>query len=208
MMEMSSKKLEQVLIDIFECVLNSPKSLTHLPEIQHWASNPSSLKALVSHLTHSLRQTYEGESERALTKTEIEQWLSTTPIPLHLLQIVVSLSFVSHHISDIQTYMGSKDCPDQLLIPAKISHPILKEEFDSILLDHATAIFLNASIPFECRGLLYPLFSTRHHGESFSTLCKQILNKGPTLLIMKDNEGHVFGGFARDEWMFHPQFRG
>ena len=207
----SIRTLENLLLDMFECLLQSPKSLTHLPEIHHWSSNASSLKAFVSFLTQSLKQTTEAESDsHVLTSNELESWLTSTSISLHLLQILVSLMFISHHLSDTDTctYMGSKDCPEQLLIPSKIVHPLLKEKFNSTLLDHATAILINSALPFEHKGIFYPLFSNRQHGESFSTLCKQILNRGPVLLIVKDEHDHVFGGFAKDNWKFHPQFRG
>ena len=209
MVNTSIRNLEKTLLDIFECVLQSPKSLTHLPEIHHWPANSSSLKSLVSFLTQSLKLSTEAESDaHVLTRSELEGWLASSSIPLHLLQIVVSLAFLSHHLSDIRVYMGSEECPDQLLIPAKIVHPLLKEKFSSTLLDHATATLINSAIPFEHRGVWYPLFSSRHHGESFSTLCKQIFERGPTVLVLKDEDGHIFGGFAEDDWKCHPQFRG
>ncbi len=204
----SLRTIENLLLDMFECLLQSPKSLTHLPEVRHWSSNTSSLRILISFLTQPLKQSTEDESDSHLLKIdELQQWLTSTPMSLQVLQILVSLIFISHH-ADIATYVGSKECPDQLLIPSKIVHPIVKEKFQSSLLDHATVMFINSALPFEQKGIFFPLFSSRNHGESFSTLCKQILNRGPTLLIVKDEHGHVFGGFAKDDWKFHPQFRG
>ena len=207
----SIQSLETTLLDIIESILCSPKSSTHLPEINHWPSNPESLRSLVSYLMQSLKLGAECESDsRILTKEELEGWLVATPLPFHLLQIVISLSFMSHHLSgsDLQLYTGSSECADQLLLPAKIVHPIVKEKFNSSLLDHATVILINSALPFEYKGRFYPLFSSRYHGESFSTLCKQIMSRGPTLLILKDKDGHVFGGFAESDWKYHPQFSG
>ena len=31
---------------------------------------------------------------------------------------------------------------------------------------------------------------------------------GPTLLLIKDTKGHVFGGFASHAWEVKPQFQG
>lgn len=55
---------------------------------------------------------------------------------------------------------------------------------------------------------MYPLFSSNHHGESFSTLVGRIANKGPTLLVVRDTGGHVFGGFAAQSWNIGPSFYG
>lgn len=32
--------------------------------------------------------------------------------------------------------------------------------------------------------------------------------RGPTLLLVKDTKGHVFGGFASHPWEVKPQFQG
>ncbi|XP_051883923.1 MTOR-associated protein MEAK7 isoform X3 [Pristis pectinata] len=52
------------------------------------------------------------------------------------------------------------------------------------------------------------LFSSQAHGESFSRFSTQILHKGPTLLIVKDSLGYIFGGFASCSWELKPQFQG
>lgn len=31
---------------------------------------------------------------------------------------------------------------------------------------------------------------------------------GPTLLLIKDTKGHIFGGFASHHWEIKPQFQG
>ena len=76
------------------------------------------------------------------------------------------------------------------------------------LLNLPTLLLLNASIP---PGLQTPwrmLFSSRVHGESFSTLLKHILHKGPCVIIVKDTDGDVFGGFTGESLTVKPQFTG
>ncbi|KAJ8252198.1 hypothetical protein COCON_G00215100 [Conger conger] len=53
-----------------------------------------------------------------------------------------------------------------------------------------------------------PLFSTRLHGESFSRLVSCCVRRGPTLLLLRDADGHRFGGFASHSWDTKPQFQG
>lgn len=51
-------------------------------------------------------------------------------------------------------------------------------------------------------------FSTRLHGESFTRMVAGLSKRGPTLLLVKDTKGHVFGGFASHPWEVKPQFQG
>lgn len=52
------------------------------------------------------------------------------------------------------------------------------------------------------------MFSTRLHGESFTRMVAGLCKRGPTLLLIKDTRGHVFGGFASHAWEVKPQFQG
>lgn len=52
------------------------------------------------------------------------------------------------------------------------------------------------------------VFSTRLHGESFTRMVGGLMKRGPTLLLIKDTKGHVFGGFASHGWEVKPQFQG
>ncbi|KAI1904565.1 hypothetical protein AGOR_G00006940 [Albula goreensis] len=52
------------------------------------------------------------------------------------------------------------------------------------------------------------LFSTRLHGESFTRMVSSCTRRGPTLLLLRDSDGHQFGGFASHSWDIKPQFQG
>ena len=210
MLGTSIQEVEKVLLDVIKCILDSPKTQKLLPEIHDWTRNDNALHNLVAYLTQPLKQAPGSQSNTyMLTISELEPWLASNSILFQLLQIQMALCFIGHHLtSDVQAYIGSEAYPAQLFIPKKTVHPLVKEKFQSSLLDHATVILLNSALPFEQKGLFYPLFSSRQHGESFSTLCKQIMNRGPTLLVVQDDDGHVFGGFAADDWKFNPQFTG
>lgn len=60
----------------------------------------------------------------------------------------------------------------------------------------------NYSAPWRC------VFSTRLHGESFTRMVSGLMKRGPTLLLIRDTKGHVFGGFASHAWEVKPQFQG
>jgi len=69
-------------------------------------------------------------------------------------------------------------------------------------------LFLNSALPHEFRSIWRPLFNTEIHGESFSKLVGAIPNQGPTLVIVWDKTGNVFGGFAASSWKVGPKFYG
>lgn len=75
------------------------------------------------------------------------------------------------------------------LIPHCTKDKLAAASQDSFtILDLARVIFLNTQLP---SGLLRRewrfLFSTKLHGESFSKLLGSIIDKGPTLLILKEH---------------------
>ncbi|MCQ4179944.1 hypothetical protein FK518_30890, partial [Klebsiella pneumoniae] len=76
------------------------------------------------------------------------------------------------------------------------------------LFDIPSIIYINSHLPAELQHKWQLLFSSRLHGESFSQLCGHIVNKGPCIVILKDLDGYIFGGFASHSWEVKPQFQG
>ncbi|KAF9100121.1 hypothetical protein BGX23_006085 [Mortierella sp. AD031] len=52
------------------------------------------------------------------------------------------------------------------------------------------------------------LFSSKTSGASFSTLLQKITYQGPTLVVMKDEDGYIFGAYADQDWEQGPKFYG
>jgi len=69
-------------------------------------------------------------------------------------------------------------------------------------------LFLNFQLPHEVRHLWRPIYNTDIHGESFSKFTGCITNQGPSVIIVWDDQGNVFGGFATDSWKLGPKFYG
>ncbi|XP_048402520.2 MTOR-associated protein MEAK7 isoform X1 [Stegostoma tigrinum] len=74
--------------------------------------------------------------------------------------------------------------------------------------DVPSVIYLNACLPSEHQHKWQLLFSSHFHGSSFTRFCSRILHKGPTLLVVKDADGYIFGGYASHSWDARPQFQG
>lgn len=203
------KRLQMLLVSFLHTILMADKSTMLIPSLTTWNTcDDPSLNRFVQYMVHSCSD--EQESDAQLSQSDLESWLGSTPLAVQVLQLTTALCFLHPHLpgSDIQDYTGNELTPELMLLPQVVHHPMVGESFQSQLLDQASAIFVNSALPFEVRGRLYPLFSSRHHGESFSTLCKQIIDHGPTLLLVKDKGGFVFGAYAADSWRYHPQFTG
>ncbi|XP_047205873.1 MTOR-associated protein MEAK7 isoform X2 [Girardinichthys multiradiatus] len=76
------------------------------------------------------------------------------------------------------------------------------------LLDIPTLMFLAPRLPDSYSAPWRLVFSTHLHGESFTKMVSGLMHHGPTVLLIKDTKGHVFGGFASQAWEMKPQFQG
>ncbi|KAF1334992.1 hypothetical protein FI667_g1602, partial [Globisporangium splendens] len=69
--------------------------------------------------------------------------------------------------------------------------------------------YLDNAMPITCQ--LYQwclLYSTEVNGSSLHTLLALTRGQSPTLLVIKDDQGNVFGGFGSDEWHRATQYYG
>ena len=92
-----------------------------------------------------------------------------------------------------------------ILVPCKLGVDFSEV---SILLDIPSILMINHHLPTTCRHQWRLLFSSRTHGESFQAFVHQIVNQGPTVLVVKDTEGYLFGGFAAESWSVKSHFQG
>ena len=120
-------------------------------------------------------------------------FLSPLP-PSDLLQLLGQEQDSSHPLYDVTTPLLPPVVPMQSI-------------FQSIL-GPACMSLLAWHIPPPLRGPARQLFCSRRDGESFAKLTECVLRKGPTLLVVRDTDGFVFGGFASRSWEIHPKFRG
>lgn len=215
------------LMELIQAFSESQCVTSVCPHLSLFPHRNKSSQRLSAYLTSSL-------SESTLSQTDFEVWMSKSELGQKIFDVVFGFCFYSEVLcpggsgeeatsssnaaipADILNTLGvgsrtedGKQITDRVLVPVKVSHPILCETFKSQLLDLSSSMLLNSYLPTEVRGTLYPLFSSAHHGESFSMFCKQLVAaKGPTLVVVEDTEGYVFGGFAAEKWQCGPKFKG
>jgi len=67
-------------------------------------------------------------------------------------------------------------------------------------LDNASILFLNCNLLLEYRKNWRFLFSTLSHSRSLDEMMSKICYKGPTIIIIKDTDGNMFGAHASTSW--------
>ena len=150
---------------------------------------------------------------------EIEQWLIRTPLMTRIadqlfMSCFLDLSKINHQqliraTDEINVDDGNDDdVEEDKITDTLIPLCVLNDNKPSQLLTYSTILMLNDYLQLQLRKEWKLLFSSLQHGESFTTLCSRIINKGPSLLIVRDKSGHVFGGFASQSWNYKSQFFG
>ena len=155
---------------------------------------------------------------------QLEKWLSANSLIQRLFNAVFQGCFfsastlASHDETDSAkaamgelTDVASLDLNQPLLpriLKQKAHGPSGEESAGESLLDATSVLFLNSHIPLKHRHLWRQLFSSVRDGESFARLTKEITGRGPTIVIVEDTDGYVFGGFASASWETSPNFVG
>ncbi|XP_072278491.1 MTOR-associated protein MEAK7 [Pyxicephalus adspersus] len=156
---------------------------------------------LLSQLRPAGGQTLEGAERLGSSYTPacIADWLYKAPMVSVFLRTVVMLGLsLMKESTEYQLDLGS-------LVP---KYKKGKTSSFRSLLDLPSIMFLNSHLPTDMQLRWRLLFSTQIHGESFSQLCGHLVDQGPSLLVLRDSDGFIFGGFASQNWEVKPQFQG
>ena len=77
------------------------------------------------------------------------------------------------------------------------------------LLDATSVMYLNSYLPMECQQQWRQVFDSKKHGQSFATMLQKLEKVGgQSLVVVRDADGYVFGGFASVPWSVSPQYQG
>ena len=224
--------LQHTLSILLEVILSSELGKQLFYQANSFKQESKSLSPLVSYLLQPLRDRSQSSiSTEAPVESvtvplhELEWWLAHSTLAARIFEVGLAFCFYrvtllqasgSNSPSTVLSYIGldrdsftGEVLTERLLLPLKIQHPLIRESFNSKLLDQSSLILLNNYLTPEIRGKFYPLFSSVHHGESFSTFIKQLIAcKGPTVIVVRDRGGNVFGGCATESWQITSQFSG
>ncbi|XP_024412019.2 MTOR-associated protein MEAK7 [Desmodus rotundus] len=175
--------------------------LTHRQELRGWAQKtapgpPPRVQVLAAQLFSEMKLA-DGKKLQLdcdCDQAVIEDWVFRVHLVATFLSVVIHRGFLLHLSLDLATLVPQREV-DQ------------GQEFESVL-DVLSVIFVNSHLPREQQHRWHLLFSSELHGHSFAQLCGRIPRRGPCVLLLKDCDGHVFGGFASCSWEIKPQFQG
>lgn len=182
----------QFLQDLIGAVI---QILVHRGRLQGWrpermGDTPLGVKLLSEQMCSELKPSDQGCDVSCL-----EDWVFRVPSVSLYLEMVVA--------EGLSVSLGERPAPT--LLPPCMDTPWKELR---CLLDLPTLMFLAPQLPDRYSAPWRLVFSTQLHGESFTRMVAGLSKRGPTLLLMKDIQGHVFGGFASQDWEIKPQFQG
>ncbi|CAK6954412.1 MTOR-associated protein MEAK7 [Scomber scombrus] len=189
----SSSQVAEFLQDLISAVV---QILVNRGRLQGWklermGDGSQGVKLLAEHMCSELKPSDQGGCDVSC----LEDWIfRVSQVSLYLEMLVAEGLNVS---------LSGRPAPT--LLP-----PCRETPWKELrcLLDLPTLIFLAPQLPDSYSAPWRLVFSTQLHGESFTRMVAGLTKRGPTLLLIKDTEGHIFGGFASHGWDVKPQFQG
>ncbi|XP_061399374.1 MTOR-associated protein MEAK7 [Musca vetustissima] len=153
-------------------------------------------KGLVRHLC-------KKDSDSTASTSDLEKWLQVNPTFLIIWRCVFSYLYGyagNGKISKLGNPPSSQILPMQEGLPFGTNY--------TPMLDIPHVIFVNSNVPVDLQHKWRFLFSSKIMGESFSTMLGKLLKKGPTLLVVEDEDHYIFAGYAPHSWAMGPNFIG
>uniref|UniRef100_A0A1Q3F8M4 MTOR-associated protein MEAK7 n=1 Tax=Culex tarsalis TaxID=7177 RepID=A0A1Q3F8M4_CULTA len=195
------------------------------PEFKSWESRGFRIvKECIQKLAESLAYDVVQQGTQKVTRADAERWLGKNPIFLKMLE---------HVFSHLYNYRNMKNSSDEKRKDADADESKASKRKEHIpqqeivlhtmlplceglqympdypaFTDLSQMLFVNANLPTAQQNKWRFLFSSQIHGESFSTLLGRIVDQGPTVIIVEDSNGYIFGGYATDSWALGPNYLG
>jgi len=132
------------------------------------------------------------------TQKVVQTWLAQNTLMLNIIQVVMA-SVLSVLEAESTT----------ALLDNLMPQCTAKDTSVSALLDAPSVVYLSDAI---CRTFTRTpwrrVYSAEKQGLSFGTMLKAIADQGPSILVVRDTDGHVYGGFTSHSWKANAQFTG
>ncbi|XP_037959626.1 MTOR-associated protein MEAK7 isoform X2 [Teleopsis dalmanni] len=197
------KDLEHYVSSVFRSYLNIQAQQSS-PAYESWkAQGYHSAERSILGFSKGIIRTFTFDNDRYILLENLERWLHLNPVFLQIWREVI-----------VYLYSKHADKAHKLITPLT-THllPLLeglstKGTHYTPILDIPHILYVNTNLPNEFRHKWRFLFSSKTMGESFSTMLGKIVNKGPTVFIVEDEDHYIFGGYAPESWSLKPTFGG
>eukprot|EP00300_Choanocystis_sp_HF-7_P015066 c18922_g1_i2.p1 GENE.c18922_g1_i2~~c18922_g1_i2.p1 ORF type:complete len:742 (+),score=138.58 c18922_g1_i2:224-2449(+) len=102
---------------------------------------------------------------------------------------------------------ADENTPKESAVTEYDFHAELDEPSDILTREHVD--MLSAALPPSYQFCdFYLAYSLYRHGISLQTFFRNTADRGPSIIVIKDNFDHVFGGFASEEWRNSQKYYG
>jgi hypothetical protein len=152
-------------------------------------------------VAESLCQNLEEEEN---IEENVEKWFGVCS---QFQKLQTSFLYYLYHMPQEKVTYG-EELAEYCLFPICRGVPQQHQQLFPSILTIPDVFFLNTLLPSAVQQQWRFCFSTEIHGESFAKLLGLIVDKGPTVLVVKDKNSNVFGGFASENWTIGPNFKG
>ncbi|CAG8536202.1 5414_t:CDS:2 [Diversispora eburnea] len=149
----------------------------------------------------------ESEIEDYFNQGSFMDWFIANIPYQNLFNILLTRLFLHRTISHYSEDEILKSRLSNVISPQIFSNYSLPNF--SRLLSPADYYMINSNLPPDCRTTIHTLlFSSARDGESWHAFINLLLYKGSTILVIKDKNGYIFGGFSYKDWELNPKFYG
>lgn len=181
------------------------------------------VKECVQKLAESLAYEVVQKGTQKVTRSDAERWLQQNPTFLKMLEHVFLHLFnhrASKNSNQLQQQQHEMDTQPSARRKSVIAMPPMEAKLLPFceglqyvpdypaFTDISQMLFINSNLPMDFQQKWRFLFSSQIHGESFSTLLGRIMDQGPSVIIVEDTDGYIYGGFAPASWSLSPNFVG
>lgn len=112
-------------------------------------------------------------------------------------------------LPSVRKFLGSLLSPSDL--GSQVPHLVHLENIkpNMVLLKKVHAWIVGGAVSLNGANEWKLLYHSSLHGQSFNTFLGSIKNhEGPTVMVIKDKEGFIYGGYASQPWEKHADFYG
>jgi len=198
---------------LFELLVPCPISITDW-EVQQWQSRLGSdvcLVVLPSSVTPLSNDAWDSRRARSVLERVMRQGPARKPPRASAVPWLIACVDRSNVIDDQERGRSLEAAPTlfttdeitgrRVQIPASMRATLMNDKIASDLCQHLP-------VSLRWRSAWRLVYSPRIHGVSLNTFYRRVQDEGPTMLLVQDHHGYVFGGFASAAWHIADRYFG
>ncbi|KAL0051502.1 hypothetical protein WJX82_008750 [Trebouxia sp. C0006] len=141
---------------------------------------------------------FEGGSSQGLSLNAFLSWSKQLPALLTSLKSLLAAG-------SVETDTTATSTTNHVKVPRMMYSELSPS---SCLMTPQFAWLFSSRLPPKQSDVWELLFHSNKHGQSFNTFMGKVAGKGPTLLLVKDKQGQLFGGYASEPWLKNGKYYG